>query len=226
MKIIVYLTVIFILSCGCQERSNGEKYETRDVIEISPDIISAMARLCEKDPEQNSVIRYKTSEKIANAFEPYDSIVGGIKFKNVSENMAFEIIDKYFQTVKESKNYLYLTNLDFDDDYNSYYDIVIAPIANQWELIKFVGTEPANYDLTTDDVINWFKERKKEFDFDIIVADLDRIEAIIITEPKSYINLGKEIYEFCPDVIDQGHSDMEELIDFLRTSKRMWFWWD
>ncbi len=226
MKRIAYLIVIFILSCGYQKPSNGEKYRAQDGTEINPNIISEISRLSTKKPEKNSVIRYKPSETIPGAFEPYDSIVGGTKFKYVSEKLAYEIIDKYFQNVKDSKNYLYLTNLDFDGNYNSYYDIVIAPVTDQWELIKFVGTEPVNYDLTTKDVINWFKERQKEFEFEIIVADLDRIEAKIKTEPKSYKKLGKEIYKFCPDVIDQGHADMGELIEFLQSSKRMWFWWD
>ena len=227
MKGIFSLIIIFIVSCSPQSKnSNKDNLIIKNGLKISSEIISDIKSICKKNPEKNSVIRYKRSKIKKEVFESYDSIALGIKFKFVSEDKANKVIDKYFNKIKNTKNYLYLTNLGLDKNYDSYYDIVIAPFKNQWELIKFVRTEPVNYDLTNEDVINWFKTKRSEFEFDIIVADVDRIEIKILTKPDSYSNLAKDIYKFCPDVIDQGYSNMEELIKFLNKTNRMWFWWD
>ncbi|WP_422104350.1 DUF4253 domain-containing protein [Winogradskyella sp.] len=226
MKKLLYLVIFALCSCNSNNKSNSIDPAELNGLQIDSEIIKVISKAVKKDVEKNAVIRYKASNASNQVFEPYDSLVPGVKFKFVSEKMAYTIIDDHFDKVKKSNNYLFLTNLDFDDSFNTYYDIVIAPVSDQLELIKFVGTEPVNYGLTNEDVMEWFRRKQTEFDFDIIVADLSRIEAKLKSDPKSYKKLGKEIYEFCPDVIDQGHSDMDELVEYLKTSKHMWFWWD
>lgn len=229
MKNILYLFILLLCSCNTnsqiEQKTETAKNVETDKTQTQEDIIKSISQITHLDSEQNSVIRYK-KDSIGSWYNEYDSIVPGIRFKFVKENVAYEIIDRYFDKVKESGNYLYLTNLDFDESFSSYYDVVIAPVSNQLELIKVVGTEPANFGFSNGDVVKWFKQKEAEFDFDIIVADVSRIEARLKTNPKSFIKLGKEIYEFCPDVIDQGHGDMDELVNYLRSTKHMWFWWD
>jgi len=226
MKKILYIIFFALFSCNSNSQSNSTKSIELNGLQIDSKIIKDISKISNKEVEKNSVIRYKAADSSNQLFESYDSIVPGIKFKFVNQKTAYKIIESHFENVKKTKNYLFLTNLDFDDSYNSYYDIVIAPVADQLELIKFVGTEPVNYGLSNKDVVDWFRKKQSEFDFDIIVADFSRIETKLKSDPKSYEKLGKEIYEFCPDVIDQGHSDMNELIEYLKTSKHMWFWWD
>ncbi|MDO1500094.1 DUF4253 domain-containing protein [Winogradskyella maritima] len=226
MKKLLYILFLVLYSCNSNSQTDTNKQTKFNDLKIDSGIIENIVELTNKNAEKNSVIRYKASDSINRVFESYDSLVPGVRFKFVNEKTAYQIIDIHFDNVKKSKNYLFLTNLDFDDSYKSYYDIVIAPISDQFDLIKFIGTEPVNYDLSNQDVVEWFRKKNTEFDFDIIVADFDRIETIIKSEPKSYEKLGNEIYEFCPDVIDQGHSDMNELIQHLKKNKHMWFWWD
>ena len=227
MTRILLLTFFGILvSCNSIGESPKENPLDLNGLKIDLNIVTDISNLTKKSPVKNSVIRYRPSDSTYRVYEPIDSLVTGIKFEFVDEMTAYEIIDKHFDEVKKSNNYLFLSNLDFDKSYNSYYDIVIAPISNQIDLLKFVGTEAGNYDLLNDDIINWFEKKQTEFDFEIVVVELDRVEAKIISEPKSYENLAKEIFEFCPDVIYQGHSDLNELVDHLRTNKYMWFWWD
>ena len=220
--------VIFLILCSCNSKNDSKSDKPIDLnwLQIDSEIIKAISRASKKETEKSSVIRYRAVDSTLRVFKQYDSLVPGVKFKFVNEKTAFKIIDKYFDKVRESNNYLFLTNLDFDDSYKPYYDIVVAQVSNQFELIKFVGTEPVNYGLSNDDVIKWFRKKQTEFDFDITIADLSRIEAKLKSNPKSFEKLGTEIYEFCPDVIDQGHSDINELVEYLKSSKHMWFWWD
>lgn len=226
-------TLYFLLFILCSCNSNDQKDQNSNLSqnveiddpETEQDVVKSISKITHLTPEENSVIRYK-QDSVGSWYNQYDSIVPGVKFKSVKENIAYEIIDRYFDKVKQSGNYLYLTNLDFDESFSSHYDVIIAPISNQLDLIKFVGTEPVNYGLSNQDVIEWFRQKEAEFDFDIIVADVSRIETKLKTNPTSFEKLGKEIYDFCPDVIDQGHEDMNELINYLKSTKHMWFWWD
>lgn len=174
----------------------------------------------------NSVIRYRQSEENKMIYNPIDSLVSGIRLDSVNEVTAREMISKYFKRVRSNKNYLYLSNLRFDSDFKSYYDIIVTPIDSQFEVVKQVGTWAPNYDLGNEDIISWLRQRNKEFDFDIIVVDNDRIEAYLNSKPKSIDQLAKQIYTFCPDVIEQGHENMEELIETIDKHNYMWLWWD
>jgi hypothetical protein len=233
MNKLFYFACLVLSSCQLNSQTDTvenseQKITLNSNVDLSTDslIIQAISNEVRKDVEANTVIRYKQSTRHKNMFEPYDSIVPGFKIKAIEESQAYAIIDAYFDKAKETGSYLFLTNLSFDDAWNTQYDLVLAPVPNQIALIRFVGTEPVNYGLSTEDVVEWFEQKETEFDFEIIVADLSRIEARLTSEPKSYRKLAKEIYKFCPDVIDQGHEDMNELIEYLETTQHMWFWWD
>lgn len=159
-------------------------------------------------------------------FESYDSMVVGLRFELIPKKEALEIFEQYHQKVSSVGQFMYLTDLDFDDSMQAYYDICIVPFSDQFEVIKLVQTSAPNYDLTNDQVISWLREKSREFEFRTTVIDFDRIETILITEPKSYKILAEDIYEFCPDVIEQGHDSMKALIKHLQKTKQMWFWWD
>ncbi len=150
----------------------------------------------------------------------------GLRFEGVGELEAMDFVAAYFDSAHQYDQYIYLNNLHVDDQYRPQYDVVTFDKADQFELLKHIGTKSEKHKLTNQGVTNWFKSRQQEFDFQIIVCDPDRVEAIILQEPPSYELLADQIYAFCPDVIDQGHADKAELISFLKREGRMWFWWD
>jgi len=34
------------------------------------------------------------------------------------------------------------------------------------------------------------------------------------------------MYEFCPDIVDQGCGDVQTLAKDLKKTQRLYFWWD
>lgn len=36
----------------------------------------------------------------------------------------------------------------------------------------------------------------------------------------------EEVYEFCPDIVDQGVGDMKKLKDSIKVNKELFLWWD
>ena len=150
----------------------------------------------------------------------------GVEFKFIKEAKANSIFKKYHKSVLDTGNYLFLTNMDFDDSYNTYYDIVIINCSDQFELIKLIGTNGVNYDVYNVDIVAQMKEWHKKVDFTIDVVDVSRIHAYMDKTPKNIKQFTKEVYKFCPDVIDQGYSSMDEMILDYKQNKYFWLWWD
>ena len=40
------------------------------------------------------------------------------------------------------------------------------------------------------------------------------------------MEIAENIYEFCPDIIDQGSGDINDIIDSLENSNSIFLWWD
>ena len=80
--------------------------------------------------------------------------------------------------------------------------------------------------FSNQDIIKWFCKWEKEFTFRIIGVGIDFIQADIITEPKDYKKLTKEIYAICPDDLGEGPDSTKERIKEMKSSKTLYLWWD
>tara|TARA_R110002033_G_scaffold41716_5_gene82544 strand:- start:6709 stop:7398 length:690 start_codon:yes stop_codon:yes gene_type:complete len=150
----------------------------------------------------------------------------GLVFKFVNHEKAHAIFNTYSDKVIEGNNYIFLTNMDFDESYNTYYDIVIIDGSDPFELIKRIGTNGVNYDKYNNDIVLQLKEWHTEVGFKFVVIDVARIHAYMNKLPKNITQFSTEVYEFCPDVIDQGYSSMDEMIKDYKDTKYFWLWWD
>ena len=100
------------------------------------------------------------------------------------------------------------------------------PATNQFEVIDLIGTNGLNYDIYSDDIINKMKKWHEEVGFEICVVDQDRIEAYMTKKPSDLKKFCQEVYEFCPDVIDQGYDTMEAMLEDYESNQYFWMWWD
>lgn len=97
---------------------------------------------------------------------------------------------------------------------------------DQYDIIRIEHTDGINYDINSQDVINKLKEWEKKYPFHIIGADYDWVE-IEFKELPNDINLfTNEVYEFCPDIIDQGSGSVEELSKEIKQTNTLLLWWD
>ena len=39
-------------------------------------------------------------------------------------------------------------------------------------------------------------------------------------------SFAQEMYEFCPDIVEQGTGSIEELIEEIKETKKLALWWD
>lgn len=111
-------------------------------------------------------------------------------------------------------------------DINSGIEIVVGPGNNQFDIVRLARTDACNYDLSTEDIIRRLQQYDNEFGIDIFHAETDLVEFDLRTAPRDPAKLAADLYDFCPDLIDQGMGDLEDLAQEILEEKRVTLWWD
>jgi hypothetical protein len=98
--------------------------------------------------------------------------------------------------------------------------------SDQFEILRIQGTNGINYDIGNDEVITRLKEWNAIYPLDIIGAGLDFVEAAFVKAPEDMEAFAGKVYEFCPDVVDQGTGTVKALAAQMRRSGALYLWWD
>lgn len=146
----------------------------------------------------------------------------GLSF-NTKEETAEGLLYKLQTELKPFGALAFITERE-----NKKASIAIVIGNDQFDILKIQQTNGENYDISNFDVIVKLKEWHKRYSFSIIGADHDWVEADFIELPnsKDLKSFAKEIYRFCPDIVDQGTGSLEGLIEELEESKKLFLWWD
>lgn len=225
--LIITLT-LFCFNCELGKKSNNQSIAKRDNLnknglELDDNIILKIEHETNKksEPFKREVWKYYKDKEEEKYF-----LDTGIVFKFIDENKAHKIFNKFYDKVISSGNYIFLTNLNFDESYNSYYDIVIINYSDPFKIIRLIGTDGINYDLYNNDIVKKLKEWDKQVNFKVAVIDAARIHAYMQKLPEDISKFTDEVYKFCPDVIDQGYESMNEMVKDYNNNKYFWLWWD
>jgi len=97
---------------------------------------------------------------------------------------------------------------------------------DQYDILRAVQTNGANYDIMNEDVIAKLKEWEARYPFRITGASGDWVEARFDTVPSNMDAFAAEVYQFCPDVVDQGSGDVASLAEEMRQTRTLYLWWD
>jgi hypothetical protein len=69
------------------------------------------------------------------------------------------------------------------------------------------------------------KDMEKDHAYVLTGIGFDYMEGHLILPVKDAKNLAERMYEFCPDIVDQGVGDKDKLVAELEKGK-LYFWWD
>jgi len=98
--------------------------------------------------------------------------------------------------------------------------------ADQYDILRIMQTNGDEYEIFNDDVIARLKEWEKNSSFEIVGADNDWVEIEFKTLPKELKSFAEEVYDFCPDAVDQGAGSISGLMKELQATRRLFMWWD
>jgi hypothetical protein len=97
---------------------------------------------------------------------------------------------------------------------------------DQYEILRIMHTDGDEYDISNQDVIDRLKEWEINSPFDILGADSDWVEIEFKKLPKDLTAFAEEVYDFCPDAVDQGPGSIAELAKEIQKTKKLSLWWD
>lgn len=152
-------------------------------------------------------------------------IDSALVFKSLEREKAFEIVKEYSEKIASAGNFMFVTNMGLVEG-KWVNDVVVRNQTDAFEMMDLMGVAAVNYDLYTEDIVEQLHKWDKNLQLRIIYIDYDNVEAIIEKMPNDLSGFAAEVYEFCPDVIDQGYEDMDALIEGLRETQRLYLWWD
>ncbi|TRZ45122.1 DUF4253 domain-containing protein [Robertkochia solimangrovi] len=226
-KFLIYQIILLLTLQGCKDQTQDQNdIVTINGVTINQKILNELKKKLNQEPIEFEKVNYHYENVDSTWKEETDTIRNGFYFKQISEFKAKRIIQDYSEELTETGHYMFLKNLEFDDNWNSLYDVTIVKAENQYDILKIMNTQGPNYDVTNEQVITKVKKWDEKVGLKIIVADEARVEAFISKLPDDLLNFTQEIYELCPDVIEQGYSDMDEMINDYKTNKYFWMWWD
>lgn len=81
------------------------------------------------------------------------------------------------------------------------------------EKIRELGTNGANSDVETEDIVARLMNWSTRFKFEVLEIDHATVELKLDSLPEDLADFCKEVYEFCPDTIDQGYGCLAEMIE-------------
>ena len=87
-----------------------------------------------------------------------------------------------------------------------------SQIDPKFEVVYERGTNGVNYDVTTDRIVEVLTGWDQRFGIEISEVSGDRVLVVFTSLPDDLGALAREIYETCPDVIDQGYGCMDDMV--------------
>lgn len=146
----------------------------------------------------------------------------GVVFE-LDQDKVDVIFMNFFDKAKSKGYFLYRSEQNFGYEKDS---ITLLKSNDQFDIIRAAQTDGINYDIDNKAVLAKLIEWDSKYHFEIIGASLDWMEARFINKPADFLAFAKEVYEFCPDVVDQGTNTVEALAEEMERTNTLYLWWD
>lgn len=158
------------------------------------------------------------------SYEEAAETVAGAMLFDVPYDEQNGLVKRLFEPVKARGCYVFRVQNNFG--FNGAQDqIAVAATTDCYDVISLQAVN-TNGLASTSAVIRWLKDLEQREPFRITGCGVDFIEGDFLTPIDEPDNLAARMYEFCPDIVDQGVGDVSALAQELKTKQTLYFWWD
>lgn len=108
-------------------------------------------------------------------------------------------------------------------------EIVLAPGGSMEDILRVAHVSAVNYDMDTEDVIAQLRDWSQRYGgVNVLRARTDSVRFVLGDLPDEEVGrFAEEVYEFCPDIVDQGVGTMKALEAEIRSNGGgLDLWWD
>ncbi len=104
--------------------------------------------------------------------------------------------------------------------------VSLLKTSDPYDALRTMGTNGWNYDISPEMVIARLKAWDARFGLVLHGVGFDWLEARFKRPPENLLEFAKEVYAFCPDVVDQGTGTVDGLAKDMRRTNTLFLWWD
>jgi Domain of unknown function (DUF4253) len=101
-------------------------------------------------------------------------------------------------------------------------DLLIMPSSNEnnsFIPLREARTCAPNYSLDTEAIIERLEKWQSACEFTITSAEPDAVDIQFATLPKDMDTFVRDIYDLCPDIVDQGTGCIREMVEEIATEE-------
>ncbi|HET9220606.1 MAG TPA: DUF4253 domain-containing protein [Terriglobia bacterium] len=152
-----------------------------------------------------------------------ENIPGGVSFDVPGDKVGTLLHDTHLQFL--AKGYYlfrYEQNFGLGDRTDK---VGLLPTTDKYAVMAVMETNGDNYNIGTSGVIAWMKDLEKDQPFVLTGIGFDYMEGHLSAPVKDAEGLARRMYEFTPDIVDQGVGSVDKLADELEKGT-LYFWWD
>lgn len=144
--------------------------------------------------------------------------IGSLAPEDVAKEIVLDNLDRY----KTQGKYIFIASITS----NGYVVGITSATSDPYALMELAETNGLNYDIETKHIIEKYRKWDSEFGIIPIAIGFDFCECKIRDTHIDYKKLAAEVYELCPDVVDQGTETVEALEDEIKRTGMIYLWWD
>ena len=235
--ILLVAPLVAISTFGCTQNNQKEDSERNssvteviisqteqallDSISFSHSTLRSIRSYTDSTVQRKLTVSYfynDTTKSIENIDKKYNGIIF-----NSSSELAHKIVYELHDKLRVKGYLIYVS----DENYGYSPDqVTILKSDDQFEILITEETAGYNYDIDNNNVISKLKEWSNQYPFKIIGAGQNWINAVFISPPSNMKKFSKEVYEFCPDIVDQGTGTVKELEKSMNMTNTLYLWWD
>ena len=165
-----------------------------------------------------------------------------LEMKANKKDILMTFDDKYIKPIKEGLDKITEMNntleqfkkkgytifmLENNNSVNDKPDRVgIFKTTDKYKILRDIKTSAFNYDIDNDSLIHIIERWDKDLDLELIGASGDYCEFLINKDPQNWRELAQQIYNICPDVVNQGTGYLVVYKNEMMKNKRLYLWWD
>ena len=97
----------------------------------------------------------------------------------------------------------------------------------QWEdAVAILQTNGINCGVGSQDIIDWLNHHSARHGLKVLTVGHDFVGGEFLSQIEDVEETAAAMYDFCPDLVDQGYGELEALSESLKSDLSFFFWWD
>ena len=104
--------------------------------------------------------------------------------------------------------------------------LILLPTTDKFAVLRAAGTNGVNYDILNRQIIRWLRRLDRTHPFVLTEAGIDTAAGRFVRPVEDPDRLAKQMYRFCPDIVDQGTGTVPALARELERTQTLYLWWD